>query len=130
MEPYAYAQFITGRDHPYQFGRARNSWLTGTATWAFVAVSQYILGILPDYDGLRICPVVPEDWTGFAVTRRFRGVNYRIHVEGSGAISEVFINGRPVNFAPGQTLLLPLASPGATMQVRLLCSMASEKVAE
>ena len=45
MEPYVYAQFITGKEHPDHFGRARNSWLTGTAAWSFVAVSQYILGI-------------------------------------------------------------------------------------
>jgi N,N'-diacetylchitobiose phosphorylase len=131
MEPYAYAQFITGRDHPYDFGRARNSWLTGTATWAFVAISQYILGIMPSYDGLTLNPQIPESWSGFSANRRYRGANYQIHVEGSGSVSEVFVNGKPVSFLPGQRLVLPVAPPLATVQVRLLCgSEASAKVAE
>ena len=80
MEPYVYAQFITGREHPTKFGRARNSWLTGTAAWAFVAMSQYILGIRPDYDGLIVDPVIPAAWDGFTVTRRFRGKEVEIRV--------------------------------------------------
>ena len=80
MEPYVYAQFITGREHPSKFGRARNSWLTGTAAWAFVAMSQYILGIRPDYDGLIIDPAIPSSWAGFTVKRRFRGASLTITV--------------------------------------------------
>ena len=88
MEPYVYAQFITGKEHPYHFGRARNSWLTGTASWSFVAISQYILGIRPDYDGLIVDPCIPPDWDGFAVTRIFRGKRLEIEVRNPGGVSK------------------------------------------
>ena len=97
MEPYVYAQFITGKEHPDHFGRARNSWLTGTAAWSFVAVSQYILGIRPVYDGLVIDPVIPQDWSGFEVTRRFRGKNFTIKVTNphrvNCGVAELKLNG-------------------------------------
>ena len=67
-EPYVYAQMIAGRDAPTH-GEAKNSWLTGTAAWNYYAVTQWILGIRPEYEGLRVAPVVPESWQGFAVKR-------------------------------------------------------------
>src|SRR5690606_1397139 len=72
MEPYVYSQTIAGRDAP-RFGEAKNSWLTGTAAWNFVAISQWILGIRPEYDGLRVDPCIPSWLEGFTVERRFRG---------------------------------------------------------
>ncbi len=78
-EPYVYAQMIAGRDAPTH-GEAKNSWLTGTAAWNYHAVTQWILGVRPDYAGLRIAPVVPQDWQGFSVSRTFRGVTYDIKV--------------------------------------------------
>ncbi len=81
LEPYVYAQMIAGKDAKGRPGEAKNSWLTGTAAWNFVAVSQYILGIMPDYDGLRIDPCIPSDWEGFEVSRLFRGVRYNISVK-------------------------------------------------
>jgi len=78
-EPYVYAQMIAGRDAATH-GEAKNSWLTGTAAWNLVAVSQWILGIRPEHDGLRIDPRIPADWAGFSATRRFRGATYRIRV--------------------------------------------------
>ena len=78
-EPYVYAQMIAGRDAPC-FGEAKNSWLTGTAAWTFVSVSQGLLGIQPDYAGLRINPCVPRAWKGFTVSRVFRGVRHDITV--------------------------------------------------
>ncbi len=100
MEPYVYAQFITGKEHPYHFGRARNSWLTGTASWSFVAVSQYILGVRPEYDGLVIDPCIPSDWDGYEVTRVYRGKTFRIKVSnprraGHG-LTELKVNGQLV----------------------------------
>jgi cellobiose phosphorylase len=82
-EPYVYAQMIAGRDAPAH-GEAKNSWLTGTAAWNFVAITQWILGIRPTFEGLQIAPVIPCDWPGFKVTRVFRGVTYHISAERAG----------------------------------------------
>ncbi|MEA3348993.1 MAG: glycosyl transferase, partial [Chloroflexota bacterium] len=60
-EPYVYAQMIAGRDAPRP-GEAKNSWLTGTAAWNYVAITQWILGVRPTYEGLKIAPVIPSDW--------------------------------------------------------------------
>jgi cellobiose phosphorylase len=89
-EPYVYAQMIAGPDSQ-DFGQAKNSWLTGTAAWNYVAITQWILGIRPAYDGLQISPVVPQDWNGFCVTRRFRGVDYHINVQRKGEGNEVLL---------------------------------------
>jgi cellobiose phosphorylase len=82
-EPYVYAQMIAGRDAATH-GEAKNSWLTGTAAWNYVAISQWILGIRPTFEGLQIAPVIPGDWPGFEATRVFRGVTYHISVERAG----------------------------------------------
>jgi cellobiose phosphorylase len=79
-EPYVYAQNILGDEHP-QFGLGRNSWLSGTASWCYHAASQWILGIRPELDGLRIDPCIPASWDGFSVERKFRGKSYHIRVE-------------------------------------------------
>ena len=76
-EPYVYAQMISGKDAK-RHGEAKNSWLTGTAAWNFVAVSQYILGIIPDWDGLKVDPSIPHEWDGFTATRKFRGDTFNI----------------------------------------------------
>lgn len=78
-EPYVYAQNVLSDAHP-QFGLARNSWLTGSASWCYQAATQWILGIRPEYGGLRIDPCIPAGWKGFSVVRRFRGRVYRIEV--------------------------------------------------
>ena len=79
-EPYVYAQMIAGKDAK-RHGEAKNSWLTGTAAWNFVAVSQYILGIIPDWNGLKIDPSIPHEWDGFTATRQFRGASYEVTVK-------------------------------------------------
>jgi cellobiose phosphorylase len=78
-EPYVYAQNILGDEHP-QFGLGRNSWLSGTASWCYQAATQWILGIRPEFDSLRIDPCIPSAWSGFSVVRRFRGHMMRILV--------------------------------------------------
>ena len=78
-EPYVYSQMVAGPYAP-RFGQAKNSWLTGTAAWSFYAASQGILGIRPDYDGLRIDPCLPAELGELTVTRRFRGSEYVIHI--------------------------------------------------
>jgi cellobiose phosphorylase len=78
-EPYVYAQMISGKD-AFKPGEAKNSWLTGTASWNFYTISQYILGIQPDYDGLKIDPCIPKEWKEYEVIRKFRGATYQIKV--------------------------------------------------
>lgn len=79
-EPYVYSQMIAGID-ARNFGEAKNSWLTGTAAWAYVNASQYILGIRPSYDGLIVDPCIPKNLKQYTVTRLFRGVTYIIKIE-------------------------------------------------
>lgn len=79
-EPYVYSQMVAGPYAP-RFGEAKNSWLTGTAAWSFVAISQGILGIKPDYEGLRIDPCLPKELTNVSITRKFRGSLYHIQIE-------------------------------------------------
>jgi cellobiose phosphorylase len=85
---------------------ARNAWLTGTAAWAFVAATQWILGIRPTFEGLQIAPAIPASWPGFEARREFRGVTYEIRVrrDGPGGIVSLAVDGRPV---PGSVVPLP-----------------------
>lgn len=96
VEPYVYAQMIAGKDSSRP-GEAKNSWLTGTAAWNFYAISQFILGIRPTYDGLIIDPCIPPEWDKFQVTRRFRNATYHIMVnnpnEEMKGVKEIFLNG-------------------------------------
>ena len=78
-EPYVYSQMVAGKD-ARNFGEAKNSWLTGTAAWTFVNVSQHILGIYPTLNGLSVDPCIPSDMEGFTVTRQYRGASYEIKV--------------------------------------------------
>ena len=78
-EPYAFCQMVAGKDAP-SFGEGKNSWLKGTAAWTFATISQFILGIKPDFDGLRIDPCIPSDCDGYNCVRVFRGKTYNIHV--------------------------------------------------
>ncbi len=79
MEPYVYSQMIAGKDAP-NFGQAKNSWLTGTAAWNFKVISQEILGVKPDWHGLKIDPCIPHGWDGYTLSRRFRGAVYEIEI--------------------------------------------------
>ncbi|MFZ0533159.1 MAG: glycosyl hydrolase family 65 protein [Anaerolineales bacterium] len=85
-EPYVYAQMIAGREAP-TYGEAKNSWLTGTAAWNYLAITQWILGIRPEFDGLRIDPCIPPEWNGFSVERSFRGSRLHITVHNPQHVS-------------------------------------------
>ncbi len=85
-EPYVYAQMIAGREAPTH-GEAKNSWLTGTAAWNYLAVTQWILGIRPEFDGLRIDPCIPPEWDDFSVERIFRGCRLNITVRNPQHVS-------------------------------------------
>jgi cellobiose phosphorylase len=79
-EPYVYSQMVAGKD-AVRMGEAKNSWLTGTAAWNFVAISQWILGIKPDYNGLEIDPCIPAEWDGYSIKRTFRNAIYNIKIK-------------------------------------------------
>ena len=114
-EPYIYSQLIVGIDAP-NFGEAKNSWLTGTAAWTFLNVSQYLLGIKPTLDGLVVDPCIPSSMNGYTVTRFYRGATYNITVNNPNAaehgVASVTVNGMKIE---GQ--LLPLAPKGSVMNV-------------
>ena len=117
-EPYVYSQMVAGRDAP-TFGEAKNSWLTGTAAWTFFNVSQYILGIQPTLDGLKVDPCIPHTLSGFTVTRRFRGATYHITVDNAAGVQHgvksVTVDGKPL-----QGSVLPLAAEGAEVNVQVV----------
>ncbi|MFN8379730.1 MAG: glycosyl transferase [Anaerolineae bacterium] len=96
-EPYVYAQMIAGKDAPTH-GEAKNSWLSGTAAWNYVAITQHILGIRPTLHGLQIAPVIPTGWTEFRAVRRYQGTEYRIDVQrtGAGNVVSLVVDGQPV----------------------------------
>ncbi|HXT88066.1 MAG TPA: hypothetical protein VN714_02305 [Trebonia sp.] len=120
-EPYVYAQMIAGKDAPTH-GEAKNSWLTGTAAWNFVAITQWILGIRPELDGLRIDPVIPSAWPGFTATRRFRGATYEITVRRAGTLDSGLAEGAGTRVNGDQIAgtLLPLASAGERVAVEVI----------
>ena len=117
-EPYVYSQMIAGKD-AFKPGEAKNSWLTGTASWNFYTITQYILGIQPDYDGLKIEPCIPKDWKGFNVTRKFRGATYKIKVINENAVckgvSKVIIDGKEHS-----SNILPIFADGNTHTVEIV----------
>ncbi len=78
-EPYVYSQMIAGKEATYS-GEAKNSWLTGTSAWNFVAISQYILGIRPEFDGLLIDPKLPKELNNITLKRVYRNTEYVIHI--------------------------------------------------
>jgi len=78
-EPYVFAQMISGKE-AFRPGEAKNSWLTGAAAWTFCAASQAILGIQPEFNGLRVDPCLPSDWKEISITRRFRNSVYKIQI--------------------------------------------------
>lgn len=116
-EPYVYSQMIAGKDAP-NFGEAKNSWLTGTAAWTFLNVSQFILGIRPDYDGLLIDPCIPDHLDGFKVSRTFRGITYNIDIQNPNHVEKgvvkLIVDGQEVN---GNTIPFDSGMTGKTVNV-------------
>ena len=120
-EPYVYPQNILGDEHP-QFGLARNSWLSGTASWMYQAAVQYILGIRPEFSGLKVEPCIPAAWEEYRVTRVFRGATYVIHVKNPNHINR----GRAVIEMDGVLLtdnILPVLPAGNTALVNIVLEL-------
>ncbi len=99
-EPYSYCQFIMGKEHELH-GQANHPWMTGTGGWAYFAATRYMLGIRPEFTGLRIDPCVPADWDAFLVNRVFRGATYRITVTNPKGVEKgvksVKVNGKIID---------------------------------
>lgn len=114
-EPYVYAQMVAGKD-AHLPGEAKNSWLTGTASWNFYAIVQYILGIKPDYHGLMINPCIPKEWTGFKATRQFRGDTFNVEVKNpnnvSKGVASLTVDGKEV-----EGNVIPLIGDGKSHEV-------------
>lgn len=104
-EPYVYAQMVAGKDTAKP-GEAKNSWLTGTASWNFYAITQHILGIKPQYDGLLIEPCIPKSVGNFTISRKFRGKLLKINVINNFAIGTVSIT---LNGAKLDGKMIPLS---------------------
>ena len=117
-EPYVYSQMIAGKDAP-SFGEAKNSWLTGTAAWTFLSISQAILGVKPTLDGLRIDPCVPSGCKGFTVKRSYRGAEYEIVVSNPDG-AQYGVKEMRVNGAPFAGKVIPVQAPGAHVRVEIL----------
>lgn len=116
IEPYVHCQSTHGR-YSRRYGASRLPWLSGTATWSYIAGTQHILGIRPDWDGLRVNPVIPSSWDGFTVERRYRDVTYKISVKNpkhvESGVQSITVAGAKI--APNA--VLPLAKPGETVVV-------------
>ena len=112
-EPYVYSQMIAGRDAA-RHGEAKNAWLTGTAAWNFVAVSQHLLGVKPEWDGLSVRPCLGKEIADFTIERRCRGATYRIHVRNAGRGGKVTlkVGGKPI-----QGHVVPYAPKGSLVEV-------------
>lgn len=117
-EPYVYAQMVAGRD-AVRHGEAKNSWLTGTAAWTFTSISQFILGIQPEYEGLKVDPCIPKDMKGYSVRRTFRNAQYEITVDNTAGVEKgvksITVDGDAIE---GQ--ILPLFADGMVHQVNVV----------
>ena len=118
MEPYTYSQMIAGKDAP-NFGQAKNGWLSGTASWNFYVISTYILGVKPDWDGLRIDPCVPHTWDGYEISRKFRGATYQIAIRNPDhvcrGVKRVTVDGQVI-----EGNVLPAFGDGKAHQVEVV----------
>lgn len=112
MEPYVYAQMIAGSDAKLH-GQAKNSWLTGCAAWNFVTVTQHILGVRADFDGLVVDPCLSSEIKELTIKRKFRGVEYKIHVKNTkSGKTRLSINGKELTGT-----LVPVVKNAKTVEV-------------
>jgi cellobiose phosphorylase len=117
-EPYVYCQMAAGKDH-VDAGECKNSWLTGSASWNFIAGAEYILGVRPEYSGLIIDPCIPKKWNGFTVTRVYRGCTYIIAVKNPSHVSKG-VSKITLDKVPLDTNLVPAQNDGKTHRVEVV----------
>jgi cellobiose phosphorylase len=118
VEPYVYCQMIAGKE-AFKPGEAKNSWLSGTASWNFYAITQYILGVKPDYYGLSINPCIPSKWDGFKMKREFRGATYNIEVLNptnvSKGVQKIIVNGKVI-----VSNIIPILEKGNLHEIKVI----------
>lgn len=99
-EPYVYAEYLVGPEHPYLYGEGAFTWVTGTAGWTFMAATEYLLGVRREFEGLRIDPCVPSHWKKFRIRRPFRGAVYDIRVENprgkQSGVKTIHVDGKKI----------------------------------
>lgn len=97
-EPYVFSEYLIGPDHPYAHGEGAFTWLTGTAGWTFLFITEWILGVKREYKGLRIQPCIPAKWKKCRITRDFRGATYEISIENPNGVEtgirEIYVDGK------------------------------------
>ena len=109
LEPYCYGQFTEGKASPH-FGRSHVHWLTGTASTVMVGCVEGILGMRPDFYGLRIAPSIPKEWDGFEIEKDFRGNHLHITVKNPGHVQtgckKLVVDGKEMqeNYIPAEVL--------------------------
>ena len=117
-EPYVYCQMVAGKDAPNP-GEGKNSWLTGTAAWTFTVLSQGILGIKADYDGLIVDPCIPKNFKEYTVNRTFRGTRYHITVKNPNKVQKgvkhILVDGKEIKLGP-----IPLHKPNTDVNVEVI----------
>lgn len=118
-EPYVYAEYMVGPQHPYLYGEGAFTWITGCSGWTFMAITEWLLGIRRDLDGLRISPCIPHTWKRFSLRRVYRGTTYDVKVENpkgvQSGVKELYLDGRKVN----GDLIKPL-SDGKIHSIRVI----------
>ena len=118
-EPYVYAEYLIGPDHPYRFGEGAYTWVTGTAGWTYMVMTEWILGARRDYDGLRIDPCIPRKWKTARILRPFRDATYDIRIENPQKVT----HGVKGLWVDGKKISGNLVSPhcdGKTHSVRVI----------
>lgn len=113
MEPYAISNMLIGPDNPYRCGDAPYSWISGSAGWMYRSFTEFVLGIRADYDGIRIIPNAPSDWTEYSITRKYRNATYKINFKKTGTFS-LTVNGEKT-----EGNLIPVFAPGTITNVEV-----------
>ncbi len=100
-EPYVYAEYMVGPEHPYLYGEGAFTWITGNAGWNFMAATEWLLGARRDYDGLRIDPCIPKKWKKARIKRPFRGSIYDIVIKNPNqkekGVKSIFVDGEKID---------------------------------
>lgn len=100
-EPYVYAEYLIGPEHPYLYGEGAFTWITGAAGWSFMAATEWVLGARRDFDGLRIDPCIPRQWKKCAIRRPFRGAIYEIEIENPQGVEygvkEIYVDKKKIS---------------------------------